>query len=241
MDRFFYAPPEAFSSDGYVTFPPDEARHVVKVLRLHPGAIVTVVNGRGLGAKVKIDQSNRHGVCGKILSTHENLGEPVRDLTIGLALLKLKRRYALFLEKAVEVGVTRIVPLITERSEQKFWRPERAIQVMIAALKQSNRSKLPDLRAPTPLEQALIPGALMADPSADKLLMDSIGQGTDPVMILIGPEGGFTDNERNLAVKNGVTLTRLGPRRLRSETAAICSAAAVMLRSSNGTQGAMNP
>ncbi len=235
MDRFFFAPPEAFSPTGHVVFPPDEAKHAVKVLRLRPGAAVTVVDGQGYAARVQIEQADRHGVHGRVISTHKNLGEPVHELTVGLALLKQQKRYSLFLEKAVELGVTGIVPLLTERTESRNWREDRARQVMTAALKQCNRSKLPDLHPPTPLNQLLGPGIFMADPNTDTALMTAIHQGGGPVRILVGPEGGFTEHERRLARDSGAVLVRLGPRRLRAETAAICCAAAVVLAGENGT------
>lgn len=230
MERFFFAPPEAFSPPGHVIFPPNEAKHAVKVLRLGVGTVVTVVDGRGYAARVQIEQSDRKGVRGRIISEHENLGEPVHEVTVGLALLKQQKRYALFLEKAVELGVTAVVPLLTERTEPRNWREDRARQVMTAALKQCNRSRFPDLYPPTPLVELLTPGALMADPDTDTSLLTKIHhQGRGQKKILVGPEGGFTDRERELARRSGTALVHLGPRRLRAETAAICSAAAVVL------------
>lgn len=235
IDQFFFAPPEAFSPTGYVTLPPDEAKHAVKVLRLRPGAVVTVVDGQGFGVRVQIEQAERHGVRGRILSEHDNLGEPVHALTVGLALLKQQKRYALFLEKAVELGVTGIVPLLTERTESGNWREDRARQVMVSALKQCNRSRLPTLHPPTPLEQLLKPGTLMADLHTENPLPAAISEGAGPVRILVGPEGGFTEHERRIASDCGVLRVRLGPRRLRAETAAICCAAAVMFARGSGT------
>ena len=229
MDRFFFVPPESFLPDGYVEFPPDEANHAFKVLRLSSRAVVTVVDGQGVCAQVQIEQSDRQGVSGRIIATHENPCEPTRELTIGLALLKQRNRYGMFLEKAVELGVTTILPLITERTESRAWRKGRAMQVMIAALKQCRRSKLPELQSPTPLDSILGPGILLADPNAQTPLLTVVSRSQDPVSILIGPEGGFTANERILAQARDATLVRLGPRHLRAETAAICSAAAVML------------
>ncbi|MXX97016.1 MAG: 16S rRNA (uracil(1498)-N(3))-methyltransferase [Rhodothermaceae bacterium] len=235
MDRFFFAPPEAFSPTGHVVLPSDEAKHVVKVLRLRPGTIITVVDGQGYAARVQIEQADRQGVHGHVISEHKNLGEPVHELTVGLALLKQQKRYNLFLEKAVELGVTGIIPLLTERTESRNWREDRARQVMTAALKQCNRSRLPDLHPPTSLHQLLGPGILVADPNTDTALMAAIHQGEGPVRILIGPEGGFAEHERRLAVDRGAVLVRLGPRRLRAETAAICCAAAVVLAGQSGT------
>ena len=229
MDRFFFVPPEFFLSDGYVEFPPDEANHAFKVLRLRSGAIVSVVDGQGACVKVQVEQCDRKGVRGRIIATQENPCEPTRKLTIGLALLKQRSRYKMFLEKSVELGVTTILPLITERTESRAWRKDRARQVMIAALKQCGRSRLPELQSPISLDSVLGPDILLADPNATTSLLTIVDRSRDPVTILIGPEGGFSENERILAQARGATLVRLGPRHLRAETAAICSAAAVML------------
>ena len=237
MDRFFFAPPEAFSSTGYIAFPPDEAKHAIKVLRLRPGDTVTVVDGQGLGVRVQIECADRDGVRGRIVSKHENLGEPVRKLTIGLALLKQQKRYNFFLEKAVELGVTGIIPLMTERTESRIWRKDRAMQVMIAALKQCERSRLPELHPPMSFDQLLDSRPLIADPGAEASLLEVVREMDDSTTILIGPEGGFTEDERRLAIMHDGKLVQLGSRRLRAETAAICCAAAVMFAGHSRNSG----
>ncbi|MYF40523.1 MAG: 16S rRNA (uracil(1498)-N(3))-methyltransferase, partial [Rhodothermaceae bacterium] len=80
MDRFFFVPPEFFLSDGYVEFPPDEANHAFKVLRLRSGAAVSVVDGQGVCFQVQIEQCDRQGVRGRIVATQENPCEPTRKL-----------------------------------------------------------------------------------------------------------------------------------------------------------------
>ncbi len=236
MDWFFFAPPEAFSPTGHVVLPPEESKHAVKVLRLQPGVVITVVDGQGRAAQVQIEQADQNAVRGHVLSTQQNLGEPVYELTIGLALLKQQKRFSMFLEKAVELGVTAIIPLLTERGgESRKWRKDRAIQVMTSALKQCNRSRLPVLHPPTPLREILGPGVLMADPNTDAALRTAIHEEKKSLKILVGPEGGFTENERQVAINSGATLVRLGPRRLRAETAAICCAVAVVLADKSGT------
>jgi len=229
MDRFFYAPPESFSDTGDVILPPDEARHAIKALRLRPEDIVTVVDGQGLAAKVQIVRADRNEVLGRVISIDQNLGEPSWTLTIGLALLNQHRRYELFLEKAVELGVTQIIPLTTDRTQSKIWREDRAVQVMIAALKQCHRSKLPILHPVTSFRDAVHEGILIADPNADQPILQEIHTAGDSVTFLIGPEGGWTDQELQCARKHGGKLVRLGPRSLRAETAAICCAASMML------------
>jgi len=229
MDRFFYAPPESFSDNGDIILPPDEARHAVKVLRLQSGDRVTVVNGQGLAAKVQIVRVDRSEVLGQVISTEQDLGEPPWNLTIGLALLNQHRRYDLFLEKAVELGVTKIIPLITDRTQSRTWREDRAVQVMIAAMKQTHRSKLPALYPVTSFRDAVQEGTLIADPNAELTILREIESMGDSMTFLIGPEGGFTDQERQCAIDHGGRLVRLGSQCLRAETAAICCAALMML------------
>jgi len=230
MDKFFYAPPELFSDTGDVLLPHDEAKHAIKALRLKIGDEIIVIDGQGVAARVQIEFIDRKAVRGQVLSRHSNLGEPTLSLTIGLSLLNRQRRYDMFLEKAVELGVTSIIPMITARTQHRGnWREDRAIHMITAATKQCQRSKFPELRQPTSFEESLTERTLIADHRARISINEAIDPFDDSLRILVGPEGGFTDEERKFAIHNGAILVHLGPRRLRSETAAICCANAVML------------
>ncbi|MCY4234617.1 MAG: RsmE family RNA methyltransferase [Bacteroidetes bacterium] len=230
MDRFFYAPPESFSDSGEVLLPPDESKHAVKVLRLGVGDEMMVVDGQGFAAQVEIMDADRTAVYGRILSTYTNLGEPPLKLTIGLSLLNRERRYHVFLEKAVELGVTSIIPMMCARTQFKGdWREDRGIHVMKAAMKQCQRSRFPELHRLTSFENSVKEGSLIADHRADLSISEVINPSDDDLRILVGPEGGFTDDERTLAISRGAITVNLGRNRLRAETAAICCATIAMI------------
>ncbi len=129
MITTFYAPPEAFR-DEWVRLPEDEAHHAVRVLRHRPGDEVIVVDGAGGWYRLCLEQVDRHGVWGRVLETRRDVGEPPYHLTVGLALLKQTARFETFLEKAVELGVSAIVPLLTARTERTHFRLERARRLL---------------------------------------------------------------------------------------------------------------
>lgn len=236
MTTSFFAPPQNIR-DGYLTLPDDEAHHAVRVLRHRAGNEIIVVDGAGGWYHVRLDQAERGYVAGPILEMRRDVGEPGYDLTIGLALLKNRNRFETFLEKAVELGVTEIVPLLTHRTEERRMKRERAEGILLAGMKQSGRSHLVRLSDPQPLTGALgaPPGTqrLLCQERAGVLLSQSLMPSVDAYRILIGPEGGFTDDEVARAVMAGYNVVSLGPRRLRAETAAMTAATAVLLARGN--------
>lgn len=234
MTTTFYVPP-SYIQGGRVRFPEDEARHVTRVLRKQPGDEITVVDGTGGWHRVRLDQAGKRRATGTVLETRRDVGEPGYCLTVGLGLLKNRNRFETFLEKAVELGVHRIVPLRTARTEKERLREARARNILIAAMKQSGRSRLPALAPPQPPAEVVAAAGehtLMCHEQADAEagLMEALaGAGLDDLCILVGPEGGFTDAEVAEARAAGARVVSLGPRRLRAETAALTAAAAVML------------
>ena len=238
MTTNFYAPPSAIRGSR-VVLPNDEARHLRSVLRAEPGDEITVVDGEGGWYRVQIDHLGAEQVVGSILERREDVGEPDVHVTVGLGILTKRSRFETFVEKAVEVGVRRIVPLITRHTERDSIRADRLRKVMIAALKQCRRSRLPALAEPQSL------AALLHDATADRQLLchgdagetsllSALGGRPDSVLALVGPEGGFASDEFDAAVEAGCTPVGLGRRRLRAETAGIVAATAATLRSGPG-------
>ncbi len=235
MTTTFYAPPECIT-DGRLVLPDDEARHAVRTLRHAVGDEIVVVDGAGGRYRVRLTEADKRSAAGEVLAA-EREAEPPR-LVIGLGVLKNAGRFETFAEKAVELGVTGIVPLETERTERSRIKPARLEHILVAALKQSGRSRLPALAEPTPLAdvlardteglrllcheaaapEALLPRALDRNPGGS-------------VTILVGPEGGFSEAEVAEAEAAGWIVVSLGPLRLRAETAAIAAAATAMLAS----------
>lgn len=240
MTTAFFAPPDAVHGRRLV-LPPDEARHATRALRHEPGDEIWVVDGAGRRHRVRLEQAGEEKAVGTILETEEDAGEPAYHLTLGLGLLKKRSRYETFLEKAVELGAARVIPLRTRYAERDELRRERAERLLRAALKQSGRSRLPRLDAPASLSDALDdapqptagPTFLAhrrggaSDPSLAEALEDAPSTGR--LRVLVGPEGGFSDSEVEAAEAAGATVVSLGPRRLRAETAALAAASAVML------------
>ncbi len=232
----FYVPPDRFA-DGRVALPDDEARHAVRVLRHGPGDEIVVVDGIGGRYRVRLTETDKRGAAGEIVSEEREVGEPSYRLTVALGTLKNASRFETFAEKAVELGVAEIVPLVTERTERMSLKPTRMENILVAAMKQSGRSRLPTLTDPQPFADLLADRTtglrLLCHESADpdallSRVLDRLSV-RGPITVLVGPEGGFSDDEVAAAQNAGWIVASLGPRRLRAETAAIVAAAAVML------------
>lgn len=235
MTTNFYAPPSQIRGDR-ILLPEDEVRHLRSVLRAREGDTVVVVDGEGGWYRAQIDHlAAEQAVC-SVVETRENVGEPEVHLTVGLSLLTKRSRFETFIEKAVELGVRRIVPLHTRHTEPESIRRERLHNVMVAALKQSRRSHLPDLAEPQSVE------ALLEEANAELRLICHEGgeaapllsvveenENADTVLALVGPEGGFAASEVEAARSAGCRLVTLGARRLRAETAGMTVATGVML------------
>ena len=232
MTTNFYAPPSAIRGRR-VVLPDEEARHVRSVLRARAGDEIVVVDGEGGWYRVRLDHLAPEQVVGTVQETRRDVGEPEVHVTVGLGLLTKRSRFETFVEKAVELGVGGIVPLHTARTETDTFRAERIRNVMIAALKQCRRSRLPTLTDPRSLSSVLDAS------TADRRLvchgetegaplrrsLDGLTAG-EHVLVLVGPEGGFTGDEVEAVTDGGGTAVSLGPRRLRAETAGIVAVAA---------------
>ncbi|WP_103029719.1 RsmE family RNA methyltransferase [Salinibacter altiplanensis] len=239
MTTNFYAPPAAIRG-GRVVLPEDEARHAHTVLRGATGDEMTVVDGTGGWYRVEITHAAPEQVVGTIVEQREEVGEPAVDVTVALGLLKKRSRFETFVEKAVELGVRRIVPLRTARAERESIREERLRNVMVAAMKQCRRSRLPALVAPRSTAD------LLDESESERQLVCHAGDASVPIrqvvdpggaaasaLVLVGPEGGFAPSEVEGAVRAGATPVSLGARRLRAETAGLAALHAVITAQSN--------
>jgi 16S rRNA (uracil1498-N3)-methyltransferase len=226
----FYVPPGRIHGDE-VTFPPEEVRHLVFVLRKRKGDRVWAVDGKGNAHEVELVHLGRKEAKGRILRSERNLGEPKIDVTLAVGVLK-GERFDWLVEKAVEIGVRRIVPFLSEGTTVKTNAPRirRWKNIAIAAMKQSGRSLLPDVDEFRNLDYVL------KDSSAyEHRLAAHAGDGSTPMkealrdlphpfksaLLLVGPEGGFVQREVELLRRNNFLPVSLGPRRLRAETAGI--------------------
>lgn len=202
-----------------VELSPEQAHHLVDVLRLREGAEVSLFDGKGGAARAEVHRSAGGEVELRILGPEPSRESPL-SLTVAVAPPK-GDRMSFLIQKLTELGVTRIIPLETERG-----RPaeslERWRRIAVEACKQSGRSRSPEVAAPRSFEEVLNEeGSLIAaHPGAPPLSPPRGGA----IAALIGPEGGWSEKELALAAARGVTLFGLGPRTLRTETAAIAVA-----------------
>lgn len=231
----FYAPPDHIADD-HLVLPEEEARHAVRALRHTVGDEIVVVDGAGGRYRVRLTEADKRGAAGEIIGTEREVGEPRHRLTVGLGVLKNASRFETFVEKAVELGVTRILPLETERTERVHLKARRLDNILVAALKQSGRSRLPVLAETQPLAEVLVGRTdgcrILCHEAADpEVLLPHVlpRNPAEDLTILVGPEGGFSEAEVAEAQAAGWTVASLGPRRLRAETAAIAAAATAML------------
>lgn len=233
MTTTYYAPPDHFQGN-VVLLPKEEALHATKVLRQKVGDEIVVVDGKGGWHRVILKSLNRDKVLGEIIETVSEVGESKLDVTIGLALLKNANRFEVFLEKAVELGVTAIQPLLTHRTEIQKFKEDRFERILVAAMKQCGRSRLPLLHPPKKLSEVLQHQGINTficheQIEISKPLWAEKMQENAPIVILVGPEGGFTEEEMEIANGLNWRCASLGGRRLRAETAAIVAASMMLL------------
>ena len=222
-DKAFYVNPLNVKGS---TFQLDkaESNHASRVLRLKQGDEICLLDGAGIGYHAKI-KSIEKNVSGTIKESIPDLGENKCSVNLASALIK-RDRFELLLEKATELGVNEIQPLILERCVKKTMNFERSQKIVISSAKQCCRSRFPVLHEPIDMKKLLknsdgqfISGLIGADKSLSELELDK------NVTVIIGPEGDFTENEIGQMKNAGVLFYNLGGRRLRSETAALNSLA----------------
>ncbi len=210
----------------FLTLDEDTSRHVVQVLRMKPGEQLELTDGKGNAAITTIVEDDKRKCTVRVMESTFHR-KPQRNISIGISLLKNSTRFEWFLEKATEVGVSEIVPLICDRTEKQHFRLERMQTIVVSAMLQSRQYWLPRLNEVTPFRQ-VVNGEkyhvrLIAH--CENEARKHIGQfATDSCQILIGPEGDFRRSEIELALQNGYEPCTLGDTRLRSETAGIVAA-----------------
>lgn len=230
--------PAPLPSGSSVQLHDTAANHVARVLRLPPGAPLILFNGQGGEFAAVIEAIDKRRVLVRVGVHHQRDCEPPLDVWLAQGISR-GERMDYTVQKAVELGVKRIIPLFTERCGVQLGgeRLDKRVQhwqaVVISACEQSGRNHVPEIAAPRTLpawlaEPATGP-ALVLDPEADTTL-GALPAPNGPVRLLIGPEGGLTDHEIAFAKQAGYTGLRLGPRILRTETAAVAALAALLAR-----------
>jgi 16S rRNA (uracil1498-N3)-methyltransferase len=217
--------PEPVIESGRLRILGDEHQHL-KVARAQEGEALEIFDGKGGVWTGKVQSTGKHETLVEILQSRQ-VEQSGPELILGLSLVK-PAAFELAMEKAVEVGVMRIVPIIASRSNVTSRRSDRWARLILEAAKQSKRYHLPQLDEPVRFEAAL------DYPARTKIVFAERGGGPlksalagQPAFFLIGPEGGWTDAELDAARQKGFALVGLGDGILRTETAAIVGAALI--------------
>jgi 16S rRNA (uracil1498-N3)-methyltransferase len=223
---FFYT--EYLSNENaIITIDENNSRHIVSVLRMEKGEEILLTDGKGRKAKAKIVDDNRKKSKVEVIQLKEE-DRRSSKVIIGISLIKNISRFEWFLEKATELGVYGIIPLICQRTITEKFRHDRMQHILISAMLQSQQCWLPVLSEPTRFETVLnenrYPNKYVAHCLPEqKTSLKEVSNSNDS-LILIGPEGDFTNNEIEIALKAGCLPVTLGQTRLRTETAGIVSA-----------------
>ncbi len=237
----FYTIPEKIGKET-LTIEGEEAKHILSVLRCGSGDVIYVVDGCGTKYEVRIEEISRDFLQGSILSCTEKENEPACHLTLAQAVCR-KERMDFVIEKATEIGVSSIIPILTERNLIKVSRAssqkkkiDRWRRLAIASMKQSLRTVLPEIQDIIKFEQLLskVPSfdlCLIASLCKDSKSIkecEQLNRGVKNILLIVGPEAGFTEEELSKAKAQGTIPISLGSRRLRTETAGIIFSSLVL-------------
>ncbi len=226
MQIFYYTELEDNLAVGSrFTLSEELSHHIVVVLRQSVGKEVMVCNGRGWLYGTRIEVANKKRAEVTIENVDSNFGvEGKRDITIGVAPTKNIERIEWAVEKMVEIGATRIVPIISSHSERKTIKTERLKRIALSAAQQSLKGFLPVIDEPTPFAEFVKENKGGYIAHCNESEKQKIEGGAEVYAVLIGPEGDFSPEEVALAKQFNYKEITLGTARLRTETAAVCAA-----------------
>lgn len=229
--QLFYNPTITEDTDGFV-FDKEESKHIVKVMRKNQGDNLFVTNGLGFLFKVEIVVAMDTKCSVRIVSFEKS--EPLKHhLHLAVAPTKMNDRYEWFLEKATEMGISEITPIICDRSERKFVKTDRFDKIIQSAMKQSLQYYLPKLNEPISFKDFMKIkneglNLIAHCEETDKKSLKNVLKPKENYTILIGPEGDFSDKEIKTALENNYIPVSLGNTRLRTETAAVVACHSVV-------------
>ncbi|MDR2835231.1 MAG: 16S rRNA (uracil(1498)-N(3))-methyltransferase [Bacteroidales bacterium] len=214
----------------------EESKHCSKVLRLKIGDIIHITDGKGNLFQTEIQKISAKQTFIKIIETIPNFGKIPYSLHIAIAPTKNIERIEWFVEKATEIGINEITPLICDNSERKIIKIDRLNKIIESAMKQSYKTFHPKINETINFQNFMrnIPNSdqkfIAYCENVDKKYLGNIIKKTASVLILIGPEGDFSEKEIEIANQNKFSIVSLGNSRLRTETAAMvaCNIVAVM-------------
>ncbi|MBQ9463494.1 MAG: 16S rRNA (uracil(1498)-N(3))-methyltransferase [Bacteroidales bacterium] len=215
----------------------EESGHCVRVLRHREGDEILVIDGRGTLMRCSLTDADPKGATAHIETCEKGFGAHPYKLTMAVCPTKNTDRYEWFAEKATEIGVDVIAPVIGERSERRVLKTERLERLVRSAAKQSLKGAIPQVAEPVSVRDFILgapedalkmicycfDGEKYTIPS----LLKPLSCQNPNIMVLVGPEGDFSPSEAQLALSRGWKAVTLGPSRLRTETAAVVAATMV--------------
>jgi 16S rRNA (uracil1498-N3)-methyltransferase len=225
--------PEPFAPGDRIAIRGDELHHSLRVVRVREGEEVELFDGKEAAARGVVTKADHDELVVNVL-TIIDAREAHVSITLAMSIIALDR-FELVLQKATELGVRSILPIVTERVEVRPERyrgkQERWERIVFEAVKQCGRARLPLLEPPVPFSEAIErPGAkIMFD--ADVEPSPPLAPSPELAILFVGPEGGWSETELEIARAAGVRFRKLGSRRLRAETAAIVAIARVLAES----------
>jgi len=212
-------------SDNIITLDKEESKHLAKVLRLEMGEEVHVIDGKGTRYLCTINLAHQKATQLSILA--KEVVNETYGIEIAAAPTKNLNRWEWFLEKTTEIGIDAIHPIVSFHSERKVLKQDRQERIMVSAMKQSYKTKLPQLSELEKFKQFItkkFDGRKFICHCYDNLPKKSLNESYkkgEKALLLIGPEGDFSKEEVELALQHGFEPIALGESRLRTETAAI--------------------
>lgn len=233
----FFVPRENLDSER-VRFPPEQSMQLERVLRLRTGERVIALDGSGVEYEVILESLGKEAV-GRIIGRRASSGEPGVSVDLYAGTLK-GSKFETVLQKGTEVGVSRFIPILTDRSvagEPSTAKMRRYDAIAREAAEQSRRGRIPTIQGPMPFDAALAAATmtgtvvvLWEDEDADHLMTIELPATMTRVALFVGPEGGFTGEEVALARSADARIVTLGSRILRAETAGIVGPAILLAR-----------
>lgn len=222
----------------------DESGHCIKVLRHHSGDEISVIDGLGTLYRCRIISDSPRNVEAEIIDTQQDFGTHPYNLEMAVCPTKNNDRYEWFAEKACEIGLDRLSPVIGDHSERKVLKTQRISKIFVSASKQSLKGTVPQVEKPVSVKEFIRSCSSKEDGrlkliaycfedervprrSIREVLAGYCGNG---IVILIGPEGDFSKEEAELALASSFIPVHLGTSRLRTETAALTAVSAVYFR-----------
>ena len=229
MQLFYLENPE-----NEIILSSEESKHATKVLRKKEGDILNFTDGKGGFYKAEITLADSRKCRLKIVSSDQKEKQHNYHLHIAIAPTKNMDRFEWFLEKATEIGIDEITPIICSRSERKVIKTERCTRILLSAMKQSLKYHLPKLNEAINLndfiKQDFKGNKYIAHcEDEEKKELKKVNK-TDKYLILIGPEGDFNQKEIDLALQKQFKAVSLGTSRLRTETAGIIAAHTINIK-----------